>query len=288
MAESVFKLGVLKIGCIGTAPLLDLLLDERADRDDLEVRGFTSGAKLDTESCDAALQSLLAYRPDLALIVSPNAALAGPAAVRKALAEKTVPTITLADGPSKRAFQKKDDAGKTVVNVIEGQGFLVFPFDPMIGARREFLDPTEMVLFNADVIRVLAATGATRLVQHELNRTVESLREGHGSYRPKLMLTAAMAVEAGGFSNPYAVAKALAALQIAESVAGVTTNACFKEHDPAKYIPLAAAGHEMIRAAAKLADEAREIEKYNDSVLRTPHGSMGQGLTKKTLFEKPA
>ena len=44
MSNNVFKLGVLKLGCIGAAPLLDLLLDERADREDLDVRGFTSGA----------------------------------------------------------------------------------------------------------------------------------------------------------------------------------------------------------------------------------------------------
>ncbi|MEN9726995.1 MAG: methylene-5,6,7,8-tetrahydromethanopterin dehydrogenase, partial [Pseudomonadota bacterium] len=34
MADRVFRLGVLKLGCIGAAPLLDLLLDERADRED--------------------------------------------------------------------------------------------------------------------------------------------------------------------------------------------------------------------------------------------------------------
>ena len=51
MSDRVFKLGVLKLGCIGAAPLLDLLLDERADRDDLETRAVTSGAKLDPAAC---------------------------------------------------------------------------------------------------------------------------------------------------------------------------------------------------------------------------------------------
>ncbi len=54
MSDSVFKLGLLKLGCIGAAPLLDLLLDERADREDLETRAFTGGAKLDSASCSAS------------------------------------------------------------------------------------------------------------------------------------------------------------------------------------------------------------------------------------------
>ena len=63
MSDSVFKLGVFKLGCIGAAPLLDLLLDERADREDLETRAFTCGAKLDAASCSASTDAILAYRP---------------------------------------------------------------------------------------------------------------------------------------------------------------------------------------------------------------------------------
>jgi methylenetetrahydromethanopterin dehydrogenase len=51
MANEVLRLGVLKRGCIGAASLLDLLLDERADREDIDIRGFTSGAKLDQHAC---------------------------------------------------------------------------------------------------------------------------------------------------------------------------------------------------------------------------------------------
>jgi methylenetetrahydromethanopterin dehydrogenase len=42
-----------------------------------------------------------------------------------------------------------------------------------------------------------------------------------------------------------------------------------------------------MRAAAKLADEARELEKANDSVLRKPHAKDGRLLTKTKLLEKP-
>ncbi len=43
----------------------------------------------------------------------------------------------------------------------------------------------------------------------------------------------------------------------------------------------------MISAAAKLAVEAREIEKANNSVMRKPHGSKGQTMWKTDLMVKP-
>ncbi|MHA1638047.1 MAG: F420-dependent methylenetetrahydromethanopterin dehydrogenase, partial [Candidatus Thorarchaeota archaeon] len=37
------RIGILKLGCIGAAPLLDLLLDERAERKDIDVVTVGSG-----------------------------------------------------------------------------------------------------------------------------------------------------------------------------------------------------------------------------------------------------
>ncbi|MGE0484840.1 MAG: F420-dependent methylenetetrahydromethanopterin dehydrogenase [Gammaproteobacteria bacterium] len=288
MADKVFKLAVLKLGCIGAAPLLDLLLDERADRDDLETRAFTSGAKLDPESCAGATADCVAYGADLVLLVSPNAALPGPTQARKALLEAGATTIALGDAPSRKAFFKKNDDGKQVMNVPDGLGFFILPADPMIGARREFLDPSEMALFNADVIKVLAASGVLRAVQNELDRVIEALKAGEAPALPRLTVKPDTAIAAGGFANPYAAAKAYAALVIAENVAGVTTQGCFVEQDAARYIPMVAAGHEMMRVAARLADEAREMEKINDSVLRTPHGADGGARRKTALAARPA
>lgn len=287
MSPAVFKLGVLKLGCIGAAPLLDLLLDERADREDLEVRGYTCGSKLDAASCLAPTNDMLAYRPQLVLLISPNAALAGPTNSRNALSAAGIPVITLSDGPSKKAFFKKNDEGKQVKHVPDGQGFMIFPADSMIGARREFLDPTEMSLFNADVIRVLAASGVFRLVQSELDRVIESIKRGQTPVFPSITVTPDKAVAAGGFGNPYGAAKAYAALAIAEAVSAVTADGCFKEQDSARYIPMVAAGHEMMRMAARLADEARELEKGADSVLRTPHAADGAVRNKRRLADKP-
>ena len=287
MSEGAFKIGVLKLGCIGAAPLLDLLLDERADREDLAVKTWTCGAKLDPQSCAEPTAALLAWRPQLALLVSPNAALPGPNNARTALAAAGIAFITLSDGPSKKAFFKKNEEGRQVLNIPAGQGFMIFPADSMIGARREFLDPTEMSLFNADVIRVLAATGVLRLIQTQIQAVVEALKAGDAPVFPTLSVSPEIAVAAGGFGNPYAAAKAYAALVIAEGVSAVTADGCFKEQNPARYLPMVAAGHEMMRAAARLADEARELEKSADCVLRTPHATSGALLHKTRLAAKP-
>ncbi|MFW9800704.1 MAG: F420-dependent methylenetetrahydromethanopterin dehydrogenase [Candidatus Thorarchaeota archaeon] len=286
MSGDVFKLGVVKFGAIGAAPLLDLIFDERADRKDLEVRVFTSGAKLDEDSCIDATKMVIDYKPQLVLSVSPNAALKGPTRSREMLHEAGIPTLTISDGPSEKGFYKKGEDKKKVKTVLDKQGFFILYADSMIGARREFLDPTEMVLFNADIIKVLTNTGVIRLLQEEIHAVIDALKAGNEPKMPTVKVTAKKAVAAAGFGNPYAGAKAYAALKIAEGVADVTTEGCFKEQDPVKYVPLVAAGHEMMRAAAILSDEARELEKGTDTLLRTPHTAKGKIKTKKALAGK--
>mgnify|MGYP001138214905 CR=1 FL=1 len=48
----VVKIGIIKSGNIGTSPVLDLLLDERADRPNIDVRVFGSGAKMNPEQVE--------------------------------------------------------------------------------------------------------------------------------------------------------------------------------------------------------------------------------------------
>lgn len=287
MAKRIIKLAVAKFGCIGAAPLMDLILDERADRKDLEVRGFTSGAKLDLDSCKDIIQQIIAYTPDLIIVVSPNAGLPGATGAREAFAEAKLPTITISDGPSKKAFIEKDDDGEKVYMLAADQGFIIIPSDPMIGARSEFLDPTEMALFNGDIIKVLASTGVIRYIQTALDQLVNEIKQGTTPDMPRLVANVEDVVAQAGFTNPYAAAKAIAALTISETVAKLTTRACFMVKDREKYIPLVAAGHESLRAAVMLADEAREMEKSMDTVRRTPHSSSGQTREKTRLGDKP-
>jgi len=80
----------------------------------------------------------------------------------------------------------------------------------------------------------------------------------------------------------------MAAYEIAAAVAKLTTAACFKIKEWERYTMYAAAAHEVMRYAALLADEAREIEKHGDTVLRRPHSRKGEILKKSRLIEKPA
>jgi len=43
----------------------------------------------------------------------------------------------------------------------------------------------------------------------------------------------------------------------------------------------------MMRTAAKLVDEAREMEKADDTVKRAPHSKNGAILSKTKLMSKP-
>ncbi len=269
------KVGVVKMGAIGTALLVEYLLDERADREDIEVRVITSGSKMQPEEAKIS-EKLNEFDPDLILVVSPNASLPGPKAARESFEGK--PVIVISDAPAKKV---KDELKE------KGFGYILLNADSMIGARREFLDPTEMALFNSDVIKVLAATGAFRLVQEEIDKVIDAIKEGKTPELPQIVVTAEKAVNAAKFQNPYARAKAMAAYFIAEKVADIDVKGCFVEKDPEKYIPLVASAHEMMRIAAKLADEAREIEKSNDTVFRNPHSKDGRILSKFKLMEKP-
>ena len=90
------------------------------------------------------------------------------------------------------------------------------------------------------------------------------------------------------FQNPYARAKAMAALHLAQTTAGINALACFRLKELERIALAAATGHEVMRAAAKLADEAREMEKASDTVSRKPHARSGALLKKTGLLDKTA
>ena len=246
----VVKIAIIKSGNIGTSPVIDLLLDERADRPNIDVRTFGSGAKMNPEQVEDVVPKIDAFGPDFAIFISPNPGAPGPAKARELLSEKDVPAIIIGDAPGKG---KKDEMDE------QGLGYIIVMSDPMIGAKREWLDPTEMAIFNSDILKVL----------------------------PKLIVTAEKAAEAGGFANPYAKAKAIAAYEMAGSVANLDMKGCFMTKGFENFIPLVAAAHEIAACAAKLAQEAREIEKANDTVLRTPHMKEGNPGCKTDLISKP-
>ena len=272
----VVKVGIIKAGNIGTSPVIDLLLDERADRDDVDVRVIGSGAKMDKKRLDETVDILLNFHPDMIVFITPNPNVKQLREAREEIVTAGIPTLVVGDRP-----------GEKGINVIKKQklGYILIRADPMIGARREFLDSTEMAIFNADVIKVLAITGVFRVVTRLMDEMIESIKKNEKIELPEIILTADLAVEEAGFKNDYAKSKAIAAFNIAEKVSSLNIPGCFERNDPSEYIPLVTAGHEMMSIAARLAEEAREVEKYGDSLLRTPHRKNGEIAVKTALLD---
>ncbi len=267
------RLGVVKTGNIASSLVLELLLDERADRRDLDVRVSGSGAKMSPEVCKALAMELQGKEYDLILYITPNPGAPGPRVVVNALAGKRA--IVIGDSPG---MKSKGDLEKM------GLGYIFITGDALIGARREFLDPIEMGIFNGDVLKVLAVTGAFRALHEAIDRAIDA--KGRGQL-PRLIVDANVALASSGIRNPYAAAKARAAYVLAESAARLNSEACFSMKGPADYIPTVASAHEIMRQAALLADEAREIEKQGDHVARRPHSPEGAILEKFKLMDKP-
>jgi methylenetetrahydromethanopterin dehydrogenase len=274
----VIKIGILKIGCVGVAPLLEFLLDERAERTDIEVRVVGTGASMRPDQSEDAANQLLGFKPDFAIVVSPNATLAGPKAGRETLANAGVPVLVVSDSPTRRITKELDEAGF---------GYIINEADAMIGARREFLDPVEVALYNSDILRVLSLTGILPILIKSVDNIIATIKVGEKPVLPRIIVNRDMAITEAGLTNPYAIAKAIAAHDIAKTVAGINTEGCFLVKEWEKYTMLVASAHEMMRYAAKLADEAREIEKRGDTVLRRPHARDGAVLRKTRLIEKP-
>jgi methylenetetrahydromethanopterin dehydrogenase len=70
------------------------------------------------------------------------------------------------------------------------------------------------------------------------------------------------------------------------AVAGQNVKGCFMTKEWEKYIPIVASAHEMMRVAAALCDQARELEKAGDSILRQPHKKDGTLVRKNKLVAK--
>ncbi len=274
--DKVLKIGILKNGTIGSSLLLAFLLDERAEGKRISVYEVTSGAKMHPpEICIKTMEDLLKWGPELILMSSPNAALKGPKATREMAGN--IPTIVVSDAPAKKAVDEIKE---------KNMGYILVNCDSMIGARRPFLDPIEMSIFNADLLKVLAITGPFNIIANELNKVIMDMLVGKTPILPQIIINATNAAEAAGFSNPYARAKAMAAFELAASISKLTAKACFVLKERDEYMPLLAAAHEMMSYAAQMCHEAREIEKSNDTVIRRPHHTKQHILTKIGLMDK--
>lgn len=260
----------------------ELLLDERADREDMITFMATSGTKLQPEDIERVVSNMKAWGPDFCIVVSPNGVLPGPTQAREDLAAAGIPCIVITDDVTTK--KEQFEALKA-----SNFGYIIMKADAMIGARREFLDPIEMADYNGNLVKVLALTGAFRKMQMELDKVIDQVKAGKKGADlalPKVVMTSDKAVD-GEFSNPYALAKARAAYEIAQSVAGVNVKGCFMTKEWEKYIPIVASAHEMMRQAMLLCEEARTLEKGVDAVIRKPHKKTGEIVSKTALISKP-
>lgn len=275
--ESV-KLVIFKCGNIATSPLFELLFDELADRKDIKIRTVTTGSKMSVEDVEEALPKIFDFDPDLLVLVSPNPSIPGPARVREKLSSSGVPSVVVSDAPAKRIKAELEK---------QGLGYIIITGDPLIGARREFLDPIEMAIFNSNIIKVLAITGAYRILHQEIDKLISAIKTTSSPTPPKLIIDADTIRDNSDFQNPYAKAKAIAAYELTEKIAEINVKACFIEKESDKYIPLVASAHEIAQVAARLAEEAREIEKYSDTLVRKPHSKNGKPKMKTKLMLPP-
>lgn len=272
------KIGVFKCGNIGMSPLFELLLDELADRQDIRIRTVTTGSKMTAEDVEEALPKIFEFDPNLLVSISPNPSISGPAKVREKFSDSGLPSVIVSDAPAKRIKAELEK---------QGIGYIIVTGDPLIGARREFLDPIEMAVFNSNIIKVLAITGVYRIVHQELDKLIHAIKMGLQPVLPKLIIDVKSIRDNSDFKNPYAKAKAISAYELAEKIAEINVQACFVEKERDKYIPLVACAHEIAQVAAKLAEEAREIEKYNDTLVRRPHSKNGKPKIKTKLMLPP-
>ncbi len=270
--------GFAKMGNIGSAPLIEFILDERAEREDIDVTVVGSGAKILSKQTKRVAKTVVDLGPNFIVMTTPNASLKSPMEAMEIFKEAQIPTVVISDSPAKKATGKIEEMGL---------GYIIVESDAMIGARKEFLDPVEMGLFNADIIKVLAITGVFNILSKKIDGIIESFKLNKKPNLPRVIIDRELSISAANFQNPYAKAKALAAFELAKQVGKLNVEGCFMQKEWEQYTNTVASAHEIMRAAANLADEARELEKSNDSVFRTPHSSSGNLLQKRKLIEKP-
>ena len=270
------KIAVLKLGNLGVSPLFEFLFDERAERENILFRVFGSGSKMAGSHLEDNISDLVKWPHDLTILITPNATLSHSLTVIEKL-RSAGPLILVSDSPSLKIIEDLKN---------KGVGYIIITADPMIGARREFLDPTEMAVFNSDIIKVLAGVGVFRIIVKIIDGVIESL-EKKPLNLPYIVIDASFLLDKLPFNNSYSNVKAVAAFKMAELVGKINHEACFKIHDWQHYTLLTAVAHEILSSAAKIVEEAREIEKNSDSLLREPHDVNGKLLKKLKLLEKP-
>ncbi|NPD88849.1 MAG: methylenetetrahydromethanopterin dehydrogenase [Asgard group archaeon] len=270
------KITFVKIGNITLTTLVDIMLDERASRTDIDATVISSSTKMKPEAAERLFPLIDQVETDLLVMISPNANDKGPQSVIDKYKEK-YPVIVVSDAADKEMRAKWKE---------EGVGYIIAPFDPMIGAKLDFLDPTEMCLFNGYIITAFSATGVFAYITKLFDDVIGQLKTGSKPELPNNYLSSIGIVTSYPFTNEYSRPKAMAALNILNEAGKLNVNGCFVEKDKDRQLIKVAAAHEMVRQASFLADEVRELEKAVNHLVRTPHNKEGKILHKAHFFDK--
>ncbi|MHA1686136.1 MAG: F420-dependent methylenetetrahydromethanopterin dehydrogenase [Candidatus Heimdallarchaeaceae archaeon] len=272
----VVRIVFVKIGNITLTTLLDIMLDERASRTDIEVTVFSSSTKLKEQDAERLLSLINKVEKDLIVVISPNANLPGPQKLVSEL-QDAVPLIIISDAAKKELRESWKE---------KGIGYIIAPFDPMIGAKRDFLDPAEMGIFNGQIITIFSVTGVFTFITKELDKVISELKAGNMPKLPSFYLSSTTIIRNYPFANEYSRPKAIACLEMLKQVGKINTTALYSEKDRDKAILLVAAAHEMVDQAASLAKEIRELEKSSNHLVKQPHSKDGALLHKVHFFEE--
>ena len=270
------KITFVKIGNITLTTLIDIMLDERASRTDIEGTVISSSTKMKLSAAERIVPLIDQVETDLMIMISPNASDEGPQSIITKYKNK-YPLIVVSDTANKEVRDKwKED----------GIGYIIAPFDPMIGAKKDFLDTTEMCLYNGYIITAFSACGVFAYITALLDDVIRQLKEGKKPELPTRNMSSIGIVTSVNFSNEYSRPKALAVLNILTEAGELNVNGCFVEKDKEKSLIKVAGAHEMVRQAAILADEVRELEKTSNHLIKTPHGKEGELLHKIHFFDE--
>ena len=215
------KITFVKIGNITLTTLVDIMLDERASRTDIDATVISSSTKMKPEAAERLFPLIDQVETDLIVMISPNANDKGPQSVIEKYKEK-YPVIVVSDAADKEMRTKWKE---------EGVGYIIAPFDPMIGAKLNFLDPTEMCLFNGYIITTFSATGVFAYITKLFDDVIDQLKAGTKPELPTNYLSSIGVVTSYPFTNEYSRPKAMAALNILNEAGKLNVNGCFVEKD---------------------------------------------------------
>ena len=269
------KITFVKLGNITLTTLIDIMLDERASRTDIEATVISSSTKMKPEAAERLFPLIDQVETDLLVMISPNAKDKGPQLVIDTYKEK-YPVLVVSDTADKEMREKWK---------AEGVGYIIASFDPMIGAKLDFLDPTEMCLFNGYIISAFSSCGVFSYIVELFDDVIKQIKDGKKPELPYRNLSPIGVVEKYPFQNEYSRPKAFAALRILQDAGKLNVNGCWGEKDKNRALIKVAAAHEMVRQASVLADEVRELEKGSNHLVRTPHNKEGEVLHKIHFFD---